>query len=128
MQQALLISAVLILVLVTGAMMERRRHVMLQAWVNSHPGARLHWGFVPEQMPAVPAIQLATDLLGREPPRWAGAVETPTACLAELSISRNASETSKWYVLVAKRKSDGTWDAKLENGLMSKAMLDAAAS
>ena len=126
MQQILAIIGVVVLVLVLGAVKERRRHGMLLTWVSVHPGARLHWGFEPDRCPGVPVVTLAVELMGREPSRWGAGVETPNACFVELSATRNAGETSKWYSLIAVRQPNGGWNAKIENGLLTRAILDQA--
>jgi hypothetical protein len=125
MKQALYIIGVIVLFLLFGAFSERRRHAMLQAWVRRHPGTRLHWGFEPAGHADFPAVILANSALGRAPNRWAGAVETPSAWLLEVETTPRASRTSKWFVLVAQRQSDGTWQTHLEPGLLSKRMLEA---
>ena len=128
MQHTLIIVGVIALVLFIGAVKERRRHAMLQTWIQSHAEARLYRGFVPEQCAGFPAVQLAAEVLGRDPSRWAAAVETPKVCFGELSISRSAGETSKWYVLVAQRTATGEWEARIVNGLITKDLLDSCSA
>lgn len=124
MLQALFIIGVIVLLFLVAARMEDRRRKMLLAWVESHPGASLHWGFDPAQSPQFPAVELATELIGRAPPKWGGVLETEPVWFAEMSFSPTASETSQWHVMVAWRAADGSWKAELVKGLLTQAILD----
>lgn len=126
MSQALIIIGVIVLFFIVAALVEDRRQKVLRAWVESHPGAKLHWGFDPAQFPQFPAVDLSTRLIGRAPPKWGGVLETESVWFAEMSFSRTASETSKWHVMVARRAADGSWQTELKEGLMTKDLLDKA--
>jgi len=128
MSQVLFIIALIVLFFVVAALVDDRRRKSLTSWVGSHPGAKLHWGFDPAQFPEFPAVELATLLIGREPPQWAAALETETLWLVEISFTRNASETSKWHVMLARRQADGSWQTELVRGLITRSLVESKAS
>ncbi len=124
MLQALFIIAFIVIFFIVAALLDDRRRKSLVSWIEKHPNAKLHWGFDPAQCPQFPAVELARRLIGREPPRWAAAVETDEVWLAELSFTRNAGKTSKWHVMVARRQPDGTWQTELVQGLLTRSLLE----
>jgi hypothetical protein len=130
--EILVVALVLAAVLGIGMVRESRRHRRLEAWVRARIGRRLHWPFRPEEH-LVPAKSLATELLGRAPVGWAGAVECSgpggQVWFIECRSTPPGRKSPHWYTLVARHRPDldeteERWSCRKLKGLISTEMLD----
>lgn len=114
-------------VLAVGLWLESRREKSLRAWVARKPGAQLYWPFVPVEHSGFPAEEWTVRLRGHPPLGWGSAVremrEGGEVWCAEFRAAPAVGKASRWYLLVARRRPDGSWFCDQREGLLSEAVL-----
>lgn len=106
----LILGVIALLLLAT--LLEKYRERSLRRWAGRRPGANLHWGFVPEEHPGLPAGELTQLIIGQPPLGYASALQLagPAGDLwfVEYRTTPPGRKSDRWFTLLALQCADET--------------------